>query len=328
MIAKISKYRNAIMGCAILWIMTYHSGISFPVHIPVLSPLASYIRSTGFGAVDIFMFLSGFGLYQSLSHNSDPIHFYKKRLLRIVPAYLPVLAIWLFLHLPEVPAKMRLSTIVNNLTGTAFWLSKPPSFNWYMPAIIVFYLMAPVLFKFVGKTWKEILLLSLTFLADICFLGNYVIVAISRFTIFVLGMILGRCFMENRRIKLSAEILTYLLGIFSYFVMYHLREAFPLLMWPYGLHWYPFIFIAPAVTFLLCRLLSLMDTISIGHKICEMLGKVGQCTLEIYLIHIVLFDYLHIKSSLLWILIFIIMVTCGYFYHRLIIRITSSRSTL
>lgn len=316
------------MGCAILWIMSYHSGISFPIHIPLLSDLASYIRSTGFGAVDIFMLLSGFGLYQALSHNSNFIHFYKKRLLRILPAYLPVLTVWLFLHLPEVPEKMRLPTIINNLTGAAFWFSKPPSFNWYMPAIIIFYLMAPILFKFMGKKWKEIFLLSLTVLADICFLGNYVIVAISRFTIFVLGMILGRYFMENRQIKWHTEMLTYLFGAFGYIVMYYLRETFPLLMWPYGLHWYPFIFIAPAVTFLLCRLLSLMDTTSIGHKICEILGKVGQCTLEIYLIHIVLFDYLHIESSLLWILIFITMISCGYVYHRLIMQITLSRSTM
>ncbi len=325
MTTQISKYRNAIMGCAILWIMSYHSGISFPIHIPFLSPLASYIRSTGFGAVDIFMFLSGFGLYQTLSHNSSLTRFYKKRLLRTIPSYLPVLTVWLFLHLPEVPEEMRLSTVINNLTGAAFWLSKPPSFNWYMPAIIVFYLITPAFFRFMGKRWKEAFLLLLTVLLDICFLGNYVIVAVSRFTVFTLGMILGRYFKEDRQIKQHTEISAYLLGIASYTVMYYLREAVPLLMWPYGLHWYPFIFIAPAVTFLLCRILSLIDITAAGHKICELLDKVGQSTLEIYLIHIVLFDYLHIESSLLWILIFITIIFCAYFYHRLIIWITSPR---
>ncbi len=325
MITKISKYSNAIMGAAILWIMAYHSGISFPFHIPLISSIAGYIRSTGFGAVDIFMFISGFGLYQSLSHNPDTVRFYKKRFFRILPAYLPVLAVWLFLNLPSVPEQARLSVILNNLTGTAFWLSKPPSFNWYMPALIVFYLITPIFFKFMGKQWREVLLLMITFLLDILFLGNYVIVAVSRFTIFVLGMTAGRYFTENRDITWRLEIFTYISGIISYIIMYYLRNAVPLLMWPYGLHWYPFIFIAPAVIFLLCRLFCLLDATVTGHKIYCGLERIGGYTLEIYLVHIVLFDYLHIESGLLWTVIFAAMILAGYLYHALITAITMPR---
>lgn len=318
MLTKISTHRNAIMGFSILWVMAYHSGISFPFHLPLLSPIASYIRSTGFGAVDIFMFISGFGLYHSLSHNSDVITFYKKRILRILPVYLPVLIVWLLLKLPSVPEENRLSVILNNLTGTAFWCSRSPSFNWYMPALIFFYLVAPVFFKFMGKRWREILLLIFTFLMDICFLGDYVMVAVSRLTIFVLGMIAGCWFVEKRQVSKNLEIFTYISALISYIALYYLINTFPLLMWPYGLYWYPFIFIAPAVIFLLCRLFSLLNATAIGDKIYSMLKKIGEYTLEIYLIHIVLFDYLNIESPVHWIAIFIIMVLCGYVYHTCI----------
>lgn len=323
MLAKISKYRNAIMGFAILWIMTYHSGIAFPLHIALLSKVSSYIRSTGFGGADIFMFISGFGLYQSLSHNSSSVAFYKKRLLRILPFYFPVLAVWLLLHLPEIPMGNRIATVLLNFTGAAFWLNIPPSFNWYMPSIIVFYLITPVLFKFMGKSWRELLLLLLTLFLDLCFLENYTIVAITRLTIFVIGMIAGRYFSEDREFGWEAEVSAYVTGIFSYITLYYLREFIPALMWPYGLHWYPFIFIAPAVIFSLCRLFSLLNTVSAGRKIYCALDKIGKYTLEIYLIHIVLFDYLHIESSLLWILIFALMIVCGWFYHKCIMAIVS-----
>ena len=203
--AKISKYRTAIMGVAILWIMAYHSGISFPLHIPVLSPVASYVRSTGYGAVDIFMFLSGFGLYMSLSRNPDCLTFYKKRVFRILPTYLPVLTVWLLLNLPAIPEDawrhallQNLITVLNNLTGAAFWLSKPPSFNWYMPAMIAFYLLTPVLFSLMGTRRRETGLLLFTLLLDISFLDDYALVAVSRLTVFVLGMIAGRCLSEKR----------------------------------------------------------------------------------------------------------------------------------
>lgn len=334
MLTKISKYRNAIMGFAILWVMAYHSGISFPLSIPVLSPVASYLRSTGYGAVDIFMFLSGFGLYRSLSRNSDPFLFYKKRAGRILPAYLPVLAVWLCLNLPAIPRDgwrhallQNLLSVLNNLTGAAFWLLKLPSFNWYMPAIIVFYLLAPVLFSFLGSRRREILLLLVTLLLDISFLENYSLVAVSRLTIFVLGMITGRYQAEEREIGWKPELFVYLCGIVSYIALYFFREKVPMLLWSYGLHWYSFIFVAPAITFLLCRVFSLLEKTAPGHRICQAFEKVGALTLEIYLIHIVLFDYLHIESGLLWLLIFALIIACGWLYRKCITGI-AARVTL
>ena len=100
-IETVSKYRNQIMGLAILWIILFHTGMSLPF------PL-SQLKQQGFGGTDIFIFLSGFGLYYSLKKDNNPIEFYKRRLTRVLPAYIPfVLACFagiLYKGLPELKA--------------------------------------------------------------------------------------------------------------------------------------------------------------------------------------------------------------------------------
>ncbi len=67
MYAALSKYRGAIMGFAALWIFIFHE---YTVLSPVGTPLygaAKFIKGIGFAGVDIFFFLSGYGLSFSLS---------------------------------------------------------------------------------------------------------------------------------------------------------------------------------------------------------------------------------------------------------------------
>ena len=76
----ISTYRSELMGWAILWIMMLHFTFT---QIKPLGFLAQY----GFAGVEIFMFVSGFGLYFSLDKDNNLFRFYKRRLLRIFPTY-------------------------------------------------------------------------------------------------------------------------------------------------------------------------------------------------------------------------------------------------
>ena len=80
MLQKISRHRTALMGFAIIGILLFHSRIAVP-YIDNLFVI-------GYGGVDIFLFLSGFGLFFSFSENQNLASFYKKRFLRIFPAYI------------------------------------------------------------------------------------------------------------------------------------------------------------------------------------------------------------------------------------------------
>ena len=76
----ISTYRSELMGYSILWIMMLH--FTF-IQVKTLGFVAQY----GFAGVEIFMMVSGFGLFFSLDKNASLKRFYKKRLLRIFSTY-------------------------------------------------------------------------------------------------------------------------------------------------------------------------------------------------------------------------------------------------
>lgn len=79
-LSDISKYRSELMGWAIVWIMMLHFTFT---QINPLGFLAQY----GFAGVDIFMMVSGLGLFFSIDKNKSIGRYYKRRILRIFPTY-------------------------------------------------------------------------------------------------------------------------------------------------------------------------------------------------------------------------------------------------
>ena len=71
----ISTYRSELMGWAILWIMMLHFDFN------QIKPLG-FIAQYGYAGVEIFILVSGFGVFFSLEKDNSIIRFYKKRLLR------------------------------------------------------------------------------------------------------------------------------------------------------------------------------------------------------------------------------------------------------
>ena len=87
----ISRYRGELMGIAILLIMFSHNSMDFPGFFHNIN---SGLRMLGQVGVDIFFFLSGFGCFYSLTKDNDPISFYKKRVGRLLPAFLSVVFLY------------------------------------------------------------------------------------------------------------------------------------------------------------------------------------------------------------------------------------------
>ena len=91
-LSDLSAYRTQLMGIATLMIIICHANA---YHVLLPRFLASLFVWGNFG-VDIFLFLSGIGLYYSLSKRNthkkdDYISFYKKRGVRI---YIPYIIIY------------------------------------------------------------------------------------------------------------------------------------------------------------------------------------------------------------------------------------------
>lgn len=60
----ISKYRTRIMGCAMIAIMLFHQPFFYS------NPLVDFFHLYGFWGVEVFLFVSGFGVVYSLRKNS------------------------------------------------------------------------------------------------------------------------------------------------------------------------------------------------------------------------------------------------------------------
>ena len=67
----ISIFRRELMGIAILWIMLRHLPISSGYYY-----VLDYLMNLGYGGVDMFLFLSGFGLFFSMKKDSRIGSFY------------------------------------------------------------------------------------------------------------------------------------------------------------------------------------------------------------------------------------------------------------
>ena len=80
---RISRYKSQLMGIAILIVVYghffyYHSGLKDYTQLNITMWYTV-------GSVDIFMFLSGFGIYHSLSKNDNPLRFLQRRMSRLLP---------------------------------------------------------------------------------------------------------------------------------------------------------------------------------------------------------------------------------------------------
>ena len=80
-LANISRFRGELMGAAMLFIILFHVGLP--------REDAFYgLRRMGNVGVDMFLFLSGIGLWFSWMKNPDTKRFFIRRYLRIYPAWL------------------------------------------------------------------------------------------------------------------------------------------------------------------------------------------------------------------------------------------------
>ena len=134
----ISTYRSELMGWSILWIMMLHFTFN------QVKPLG-FIAQYGYAGVDIFLFVSGFGLFISLEKDNNLLNYYRKRLLRILPTYyiLGFITNLLLTHDDILMFLFRYSTI-------GFWIGKEYA-EWFIPSIILLYILAPFIKKLIDN---------------------------------------------------------------------------------------------------------------------------------------------------------------------------------
>ncbi|WP_025691346.1 acyltransferase family protein [Paenibacillus zanthoxyli] len=279
----ISTYRTQLMGIAILWIVFFHSTINTSSF-----PIINTFKTIGYGGVDIFLMLSGLGLYFSCQKDNNVITFYKRRLLRIIPTYM--IFVFIICLLYWYVGEMSLTDVVLNLTTLSFWMDSKNKFDWYVPAILVLYLLTPVFMYYFKSKNKYISVAAAILIGLLITIAitptplSYLNIFTIRIPIFFMGFLIGYWIENGKKANLLHLIVNIVMAILGLiFLAVSIKYLSYEFSWHYGLFWYPFILITlPLCMFLAAFLQTLSE---LGIKKFIFLTFCGTHSLEIYLIH-------------------------------------------
>lgn len=192
-LSLISDYRAQLMGLATLGIIICHC----PANNVLMPKILEYAMFTGKTGVALFFFLSGFGLFYSLSKNTySIISWYKKRYIRLLVPYLLFCLFPGFIEALIDPNTDWLHYFAK-FTFLSYW--KYHDCPWFLAVLIPLYAISPLLYRLIirgnGKVTNWLLLLTPFTLLPLLQTGNVIFDTICYDTTngvaFVVGMIIA-----------------------------------------------------------------------------------------------------------------------------------------
>lgn len=277
----VSKYRSSIMGICIVFIMLFHNEFG------VLGPFAYPFKNYGHWGVDVFLFVSGFGLYYSLNQDKaiSRVSFYKRRLVRIMPA--------------AVLAGGGLYVLGKTDVLGLFGLNL-----WYIRTLLLLYILAPVSFRFLKRYNPSLVLLIHVLLLGVAGVLIFVPLLYSapwslqttltwtfaRLPAFAVGMYVARMGFCLRHIFSLRYLIFALLCLLSAAFCYKIRfemEVFSIYM-----NLLSYTLVAMAVPLMVG--VFFVPICRVGTKAFAMIGTYS---LELYLVHEAVFRRVDVMSA-------------------------------
>ncbi len=313
---RISQYKAHLMGIAVMIVvyghlLYYHSGLMNYEDL-------HFTEWYTLGSVEMFIFLSGFGIYQSLLKNRDSFTFYARRLGRLLPSFLPVMIAWCGVNL--LAGKMRFGQAIGNLTAMGWWFQTGHQFNWYVPAILVLYLLSPLLFDCIQRK-KVVWAFAALVILNIAGWRSNLLMAVSRFPTYFLGMYFGAKYAAGKSPTKKEVAIWSVLGILAMAIVPYFFLVKTRYLWYYGMYWNLFFVSTPLCMFFVTKLLELLDRNRLGRGFNKALAFLGTSSFEIYLCHLALNDSclkLGIQGWSKWILISLLGIGIGIAFHYVV----------
>ena len=258
----ISKSRDFIMGLSMICIMLFHQ-----LFVDFL-PLKAFHLFGHFG-VDLFFFVSGFGLVFSLKKHSTA-DFYQRRMKRLLIPILFCCSIKYLLSHSVWPFSLQpcgLSTLI----AWELWFFKP---------LVIFYLLAPFLFRILQRYSKQGVVLTVwtislfyLFLFPDCESSIFAW-SLVRFPAFVLGMSVGLGYrIEDKFIRygwlIALLILCLRLGIVLDYLPINELVSYPL-----------FTITIPSITYLFTSSIHYLK-----RGVTNFVNRVGKMSIQLYIWH-------------------------------------------
>ena len=321
--AGLRTYRDVLMGIGILFVVLYHARIF------TLVPLLHQCQRAFYGGVDLLLFCSGFGVAHSLQTNSRPLVFYRNRLRRLALSYY-IFLLGYFIVRAILEKQLHTVTVLGSLTLTGWWLGLPAQINWFVYALPLFYLLAPLFFYLLRCRHRVLILflLSVVF-AGVCYLGtgHDALIVFVRLPLFFGGMLFGytgataKPAAPHKPSRIRIWIIGCVVGILIggcclYWAFQQDNEALML----NGLGWYPFWILAPCGSALAVLCFSALARLHLPplRWLRRGFSVIGHSTFEIYLLHIPCFEYLHqrnVGNRAFWVLLVFAALLLGVIFH-------------
>lgn len=281
------KYRKFLMGFAALWILMTHEWQIVTNETSFFFVTENFIKRIGFCGVDIFLLLSGMGLYYSLEKN--PVsRFYYNRLKRVI---------FPFIIMASIVSQIDHWTnefYFNIITGISFYKTNIYLFLWFVPAVITLYLFTPVFYHFFKKAenkylffagFIELWLLFSLMARNVMREDLYGFT--NRIPIFVTGFLIGYLCKE-KVIKITLRnwlfiLLTFILGMY---LAYQSNFKGLGLILPVSNRCIPNYLISISLPLLMAKVLDKLHSIRglaiIGKGLNKLIGFWGMMSLEFY----------------------------------------------
>jgi len=281
-ISSLSRYRAELMGAAMIFIILFH------VFVRRSDPFFGLHRLGNIG-VDMFLFVSGIGLWFAWTKNQSLTRFYKRRLLRIYPAWIIVACLF---YIPDYLNGGGHSTSVPDLllditTNWGFWQHDELTF-WYIPAILALYLVAPAYMELVRRhpifRWLPVLMIvwcfAVQWVTPIHQAVGHIEIFWSRVPIFFIGINVGEMVRQKQSFEGDGWWLLLLIFCATFSLCLYLEQIkhgrFPLFI-------ERLIYIPLTISSLLL-LAKLFQ--HLPQWVNWFLRLVGTLSLEIYLLHV------------------------------------------
>lgn len=220
----INDARIVLLGIAAFLVTFFHSdllNIYDVIGIEFIADIINFVKKTGNFGVDIFLFLSGIGLYFSISKNNLKT-FYKNRFIRILPEFILTTVIY-----NMITKTMTAVEVFETIFFVAFFI-KGILDIWFMPFIMVMYLIFPLIYKIIKK-YDLAGLLSLLFvvvvfnlLYSILFPISYIRIelALTRIPVFILGAFFGKKIYQNETISMKMFFVSIIAQLIILVILY------------------------------------------------------------------------------------------------------------
>ena len=283
----LSKYRKELFGLSIISIMIFHffediqNSDTTGAVVRIASLYNSFIGSIG---VEIFIFLSGVGLYFSLNKNDSVLKFYRKRIKRVIIPYLLYGALfWIVKDI--VILHESIFSFMFDYTLVSFWINGNRNL-WYIALIIILYLICPLLYRLLKgdnkfRTLNAFILVILPIvLINLCSMISQNIydnieIAFYRVPVFVLGLYYGDKVLKKKKIDvLDTTMMTFCFILRGARVVGGVGDMIPPRL-SVG-------FFSLPISFILVYLLKIIHF----KKLDSFLALAGTYSLELYLTHV------------------------------------------